>query len=171
MHEPCATPTDNDSPTCELSVSHFGTGTCEEYLKFRANFDEVCKGQHIAAGPGQHALARCLLVWDSLTMFDNHTDALASEMVDNCKQCLDTTCTSIFLHCAAAVQKQCMRRFMQKPHDMTTHEWLACVHKINNYFPHFPESGVPQQLIEFTCTLFSFSIFFDVVFHNHVFLT
>ena len=34
---------------------------------------------------------------------------------------------------------------MQKPHNVTTHEWLARVCEVNNCFPCFPPSTVPPQ--------------------------
>ena len=105
MCELCSTPTKNDSPTHELSVPYFGAETCEEHLKFCANFDEVCKGQNVTAGPGQCALARCSITGDALNVHNNHADVLPSKTVDHCKECLDAVHASIFPCCVAAVQK------------------------------------------------------------------
>ena len=88
-------PTVATSPTYELVVPYFGTGTCKEYLKFRDNFDKVCVGQNITAGLGKFTLSRHLLDSKALTEFElkvtelteqNGTMTKTNKMVN---QCLD----------------------------------------------------------------------------------
>ena len=45
-------PGDDSSPVYELCVPYFGTGTCEEWLKFRNNLEKVLLGQNVTTGPG-----------------------------------------------------------------------------------------------------------------------
>ena len=136
-------PTEDHSPTYELAVPYFGTGTPEEYLTFRTDFAKVCNGQNITTGPGQYALARRLLTGEALTMFNNHATTLNQESVTNCQKCLDAVRDNVFPYRAGAVQKQYMRWFLKKPVGMTTRKWLARVFELNKYLPRFPPSGDP----------------------------
>ena len=56
-----SSPTSKDSPTYDLVVPYFGTGTCEEYLTFVKNFERVSIGQNLTSGTNEFALARRLL--------------------------------------------------------------------------------------------------------------
>ena len=138
-------PGDNDSPTYELSVPYFSTGTCEEYLKFRTNFDKVCTGQNITTGPGKFTLARRLLEGDALTSFDNKATELAgTETNQSCVTCLNAVRDGVFPQRAVLTQKRYMRRALQKPRTMTTREWLARVFELNNFLTRFPGTGTPE---------------------------
>ena len=54
-------PADDSSPTYELTVPYFSTGTCEEWIKFRANVDKVLQGQHQVLGSAPASNGRCPL--------------------------------------------------------------------------------------------------------------
>ena len=95
-----ANPTETTSPTYELSVPFFSNGTCEEYMKFRTNFDKVCKGQNITTGPGRFTLARRLLEGEALMSFENEAITVTSETNDTVKQCLDAVHKGIFPACS-----------------------------------------------------------------------
>ena len=70
-HKLCSSPTNKDSPTYDLVVPYFGSGTCEEYLTLLKNFDKVKTGQNITSGTNEFALARHLLEGEALTVFKN----------------------------------------------------------------------------------------------------
>ena len=138
-------PGDNDSPTYKLSVPYFSTGTCEEYLKFRTNFDKVCTGQNITTGPGKFTLARRLLEGDALTSFNNKATELAgTETNQSCVTCLNAVRDGVFPQRAVLTQKHYMRRALQKHRTMTTREWLERVFELNNFLTRFPGTGTPE---------------------------
>ena len=66
----CTSPTDGNSPTYELTVPYFSTGTCEEWLIFHKNLNKVIKGLNLTNGSGKFELARNLLTGDALSIFD-----------------------------------------------------------------------------------------------------
>ena len=71
-HKLRTTPTDGDSPQCELTVPHFSTGVCEEWLTFRKNLNKVIEGLNLTAGTAKEfELARDLLTGDALSIFDS----------------------------------------------------------------------------------------------------
>ena len=72
-------PNDNDSPTFDLPIPYFGTGTPEEFLTWRDNVSKAIKGQDVTDGPGKFAMARRLLKGDALTAFNNASTTNASE--------------------------------------------------------------------------------------------
>ena len=99
-------PTEANSPTYELTVPYFSTGSCEEWLKFRKNFSKVCKGQNVTTGPGKFAVARRLLEGDALTAFENAATAEGvTETLDNCRRCLNEVASHVFPPTAAQMQK------------------------------------------------------------------
>ena len=136
---------DDDSPTSKLSVPYFSTDTCKEYLKFCTNFDKVCTGQNMTTGPGKFTLARRLLEGDALTSINNKATELAgTETNQSCATCLNAVRNGVFLQRAVLQQRHYMQRALQKPHTMTTREWLARVFKLNNFLPCFPSTGTPE---------------------------
>jgi hypothetical protein len=63
-------PGDADSPTYELTVPLFQTGTPEEYLTFIRDVRHVIEKQNITTGPGRYSLIRTLLRGDALAAFN-----------------------------------------------------------------------------------------------------
>ena len=51
-------PTEDGSPTYELSVPYFSTGTYEEWLKFCKNVECVIAGQNVTTSPASFAVGR-----------------------------------------------------------------------------------------------------------------
>ena len=60
-------PNDNDSPTFDLPIPYFSTGSAEEFLSWKDNLKKAIKGQDVSDGPGKFAMARRLLRGDALT--------------------------------------------------------------------------------------------------------
>ena len=131
-------PTDDKSPTYELAVPYFGTGTCEEWLLFRKNLTKVLTGQNVTTGPASYIVGRRLLEGDALATFNNAAETKASETVDTFKECIEAVNESIFPRRAVLLQRRYMRRFIRKPNTMTTREYVARLTEINGYLPLFP---------------------------------
>ena len=70
------TPSDKSSPTYDLSVPFFRSGSAEEWLIFRRNLDKVVQGQNIKSGPAAFAVARKLLEGEALAVFEIEAIAL-----------------------------------------------------------------------------------------------
>ena len=134
-------PTDDKSPTYELSIPYFSTGTPEEWLKFRKNLKKVLTGQNVTSGPGCYLVAKNLLQGDALARFENAATARGNETVTNFSQVLDDVTAHVFPARALQTQKRFMRRYLRKPEAMKTREWVARIVEINNYLPSFPKQG------------------------------
>jgi cell pole-organizing protein PopZ len=132
------TPADADSPTYELAVPYFSTGTCEEWLRFRKNLTKVLTGQNVTTGPASYAIARRLMEGDALATFDNKANELGAETVAHFTGCLDAVARQVFPLRAVQLQKRYMRRFLRKPATMKTREYSARIVEMNNYLPKFP---------------------------------
>ena len=50
-------PKDDNSPTYELAVPYFSTGTPEEFLIFHENVERVCHGQNVSDRVGKFLMA------------------------------------------------------------------------------------------------------------------
>jgi len=137
-------PEDESSPTYELSVPYFGTGTPEEWLKFRKNLEKVVVGQNVTTGPGRYTVARRLLEGDALASFDQGARLHGAESIPNFKRCLDDVTKHVFPKRALQTQKRYMRRFLRKPPTMKIREYVARVIEINDLLAKFPPA-IPGQ--------------------------
>ena len=131
-------PTNVNSPTYKLDVPKFSTGTPEEWLKFVHNLRTVIQGQHVQDGPGRYRLARNLLKGDALSAFNTAATTAGNETQANFDTVLNSVTEHIFPARALRVQKRYMRRFLRKPKDMTTRQWISRVTELNNYLESFP---------------------------------
>jgi len=135
-------PADESSPTYELSVPYFSTGTCEEWLKFRDNVEKVLLGQHVTTGPAKFTMARRLLIGDALSVFNSALLELGvNETNQSYELCMDALGRHVFPKRASQLQKRYMRRFIRKPADMTTKTFAARLQELNTYLPKFPTAA------------------------------
>ena len=132
-------PDDPMSPTYELSVPYLSSGTPEEWLLFKKNVNRVITGQDKTTGPPKYVLARRLLQGEALATFDNKATELGNETVAHFKECPTAVTNFIFPVRSSMLQKRYMRRFLRKPAEMTTREYVARVPELNNYLPEFPQ--------------------------------
>ena len=140
-------PTDESSPTYELAVPYFNTGTCEEWLKFRANVNKVLLGQHVTTGPAKFLVARRLLHGDALSVFNAALeDAGLTETNASYELCMDALARHVFPKRAAQLQKRYMRRFVRKPVTMSTKQFAARLQELNSYLPKFPTTAPGQAV-------------------------
>lgn len=138
-------PADDSSPTYELAVPYFSSGTCEEWLKFRANVDKVLLGQHVTTGPAKFLVARRLLTGDALSVFNAAlAQSGANETNTSYEWCMDAVARHVFPKRASQLQKRYMRRFIRKPATMSTKQFAARLQELNAYLPKFP-TAVPGQ--------------------------
>lgn len=143
-------PTDNDSPTYELTLVYFGSGTPEEWLLFQRNLRKVIHGQNLTTGPAKYALARRVLIGDALATFNARATHYGNETNDNFSSCLNDLTEHIFPARALQTQKRYMRRYLRKPVDTSIREYTARVVELNAYLPRFPEprAGVAATALE-----------------------
>jgi hypothetical protein len=138
-------PADDSSPTYELSVPYFSTGTCEEWLKFRANVGKVLLGQHVTTGPAKFLVARRLLNGDALSVFNAALAALGSNETNAAyESCMDALARHVFPKRALQLQKRYMRRFVRKPAEMSTRQFAARLQELNAYLAKFPTTAPGQ---------------------------
>lgn len=143
-------PTSTTSPIYELTVVYFGTGTPEEWLKFKKSLDKVIDGQNLTNGPAKFALARRVLIGDALATFEASA-VDKNETNDTFGECMDALTAHIFPARALQLQKRFMRRYLRKPKETSIREHVARAVEINGYLPFFPQprAGVePTKLDE-----------------------
>jgi len=92
-------PTDADSPTYELTVVYFVSGTPEEWRLFRKSLEKVIFEKNSTTGPAKYALARQLLIRDALTTF-NAAASDTTKTNDSYKMCMAKVNAHIFPACA-----------------------------------------------------------------------
>ena len=120
-------PGKKDSPTYEVVVNIFKTGTPEEYIKTLIALDQVCTGQNLRDAKEKYTMARRVFYGEALTAFNNAAAKMSSredesdmgaETEEHFAKTLKEVGKAVFPINAYALQKQAMRRFMRKPKDM-----------------------------------------------------
>ena len=141
-------PADPDSRVYKKNVRYFKGGTPKQYIDFRADVEKVITGQSITMGPAQFAMVRTLLRGDALRVFNNRATAQGAETVANLTLVLNSVGEHVFPKKPLAKQKRYMRRFIKKPQEMTSREFLACLSEMNEDLQHIPPYAADQSLEE-----------------------
>ena len=97
----------------------FRTGTPEEWILWRRDFNEVCTGMAIISGANRNRMVRQLLSDEPLKEFESKIATFTTETVANCNLALNAVAIQIFPNNAHAKQKKCLRQGMWKPKAMT----------------------------------------------------
>ena len=142
------TPADDDSPTYELSVNTFETGTPEELLDFVENVSKVIVGQNATTGPPKYALMRRMLKGDAKAAFNAGATAAGAETNVNFNTSVNALIRHVFPSRSLALQKRVMRRYMRKPKEMTMRTFMARIVEINNKLSKFPPFGGDAQKMD-----------------------
>jgi hypothetical protein len=141
------------SPTFEMVMNPFRSGTPEEYIKTLISLDQVCKGQDLKEAKEKYVMARRVFLGETLTAFNNAAAKVSSlddqsdlgaESEENYKKVLSEVGRAVFPINAYALQKQAMRRFMRKPKDMNIRSYVERMLELNKYLVYFPvKAGEP----------------------------
>ena len=76
-------PADDKSPTHEIQVPYFKSGTAEQLLDFIDKVTAVCVGQNFTDGPQKFAFMRQVLKGDALSHWHTTTAALPNNNENN----------------------------------------------------------------------------------------
>ena len=132
-------PTDSISTTYDLSIPIFKDGNPDKFLKWVKNVKRAAKGQNMTTGPTKFALAKRLLDGGALIAFENAGTAVASETNETFKQAIKDVTEHVFPKSAYQKQKSYMRRFLKKPRDLSTKQFVERVIHINELLERFPD--------------------------------
>ena len=143
-----ATPTDEHSPTHEIQVPYFKSGSCEQFFDFLDKVLAVFLGQNLTTGPQKVAFMRTVLKGDALTHFNQYFLTAGNEENDTFDLAVRSLITHIFPLRALRIQKRYMRRYMRKPRDMKMRTYRNRVVELNNYLARFPSNFNDAQKID-----------------------
>ena len=138
-------PTDQNSPTYEITVPFFSHGTPQEALDARANLLKIFRGQNITLGTNQCSTVRDVLKGDALNAFNKEIGTLGSETVNNCSAALKVMVTNAFPTKALLRQKKAMRRHFRFTADMTIKGYIARFIELNDLLEQFPANFDASQ--------------------------
>ena len=141
-------PTDANSDTYSLNIRYFRTGTPEDFLKWRKDYDKVIRGQNLTTGPSKYAMARNLLQGDALRVFNTAASTEGNETNENFQKVLNALTRHIFPRKALVRQKRYMRRQMRKPYNMKIRTYVARVREMNDDFPLYPPFEADVKLAD-----------------------
>ena len=138
-----------NSPTYDVTIPYFGSGTPEEWLRFRSVLDKVIHGQNATTGPSRYALARILLEGEALSAFEQAaTTTTGGETVVKFGVVMTAVAKHIFPARALQKQNRFMRRFLRKPKDMTIRQYVGRVQEMNSMLLKFPQPSNTQPATE-----------------------
>ena len=139
-------PGDRDSATYDLPIPYFKSGTPEEFLKWKRNVEKAISGQGATDGPSKYTLTRRLLDGNALTAFNLKAEEFQTETNPNFLEVIEDLTRHVFPIKALQTQKRYMRRFLRKPRDMKTREYVSRVCEINEMLVHFPTADQESKL-------------------------
>jgi len=144
-------PTQDTSPTYDLSVPFFGHGTAEELFDLIKNIQRVIQGQNLTDGPSRYALARRLLQGDALAAFNRAASARGNETIPNFKIVLQDLITHMLPRRALQTQKRFMRRELRKPYKVSVRDFITRLVEINqllnDFLPFATDQALPKDEI------------------------
>ena len=149
------------SPQYELRVPYFRDGTPEEWLEFKQNLDKALKGQvDSPKAADMFGMARRLLEGETLSTFELETDARKNVVLDPengpvgetkevFEEVMKEITRQVFPKRAVQTQKRFLRRFLKKPDDMRTRQFVSRALELNSQFVEYPEmvKGEPNTCI------------------------
>jgi hypothetical protein len=147
-------PSNSTSPTYDVTIRYFSSGSCEEFLIFETDMKRVFRGQGVSTGPGKFEVARRLLIGGALTTFNQALDG--TETLESFKTCMNAVRESIFPLHACVLQKKAMRQGMRKPAGVPIKQFVDRMAELNAYLTRFPpisssrvaDGFAPEEFVE-----------------------
>jgi hypothetical protein len=108
-------PGNANGKTLTKSFKIFRSGSPEEWILWRNDYDEVCVGMSITLGSARNRMVRQMLSDEPLKEFERTLSTFTTETNVNNNRSLDAVATQIFPTNAYAKQKKYLRQGMWKP--------------------------------------------------------
>jgi hypothetical protein len=141
-------PANDESPTYDMKVLTFKSGTVEEYVQWKKDLMKICTGQNVNDAVGKYAMTRRLLDGDALAAFNKAATAAGNETLANYNTVMKALAVHVFPKNALAIQRQWFRRYMKKTNKYTMREYVARVIEMNAMMVEFPPAFNDTQLIK-----------------------
>jgi hypothetical protein len=139
-------PNDKNSPQFEETVNTFNDGSPEQWISTQKKLKIIERGQNLIRDEQRIQLVDDCIAGRAKTAFQN---AIQDQPVNQVtlKKGLRAVTEEVFPRNAARIQKRWLRRYLNKPKNMSTRDFIARVCEINNCFPYFPsrytDDGTP----------------------------
>lgn len=130
-------PAEEKSPTYDITVPYFTTGTCEELLHFLNKVQDVIKGQDLKDGPQKFAFMRQVLRGDAMSQWNIEATGKPEDNVVY-DQCVKSLVSHVFPVRALVTQKRYMRHFVRKPLNENFRTYKNRLMDMNNELALFP---------------------------------
>ena len=131
-------PANADSPTYEIPIPYFRTGTPEQYLKWLCNARKACVGQNCVSSAEKFGMFKRLLEGEAKAVFSMEEERGEITSDEHFETCVNKLTEHVFPTLAAVTQNRYMKRFMKKPPTASIREYVARVKEMNEYFPLYP---------------------------------
>jgi hypothetical protein len=136
-------PGNENGKTLTKEFKIFRTGSPEEWILWRRDFNEICTGMAITVGSNRNRMVRQLLSDEPLSQFETRLATYATETNANCNLALDAVAVQIFPNNAYAKQKKYLRQGMWKPRALTIRNVYIRLCELNNQLTSYPnQTGI-----------------------------
>jgi hypothetical protein len=116
----------------------FRSGSPEEWILWRQDFNEVCTGMLLTTGPSHNRMIRQLLTNEPLKEFELKLSTFVTETVERSNHALDAVAEIIFSSNANAKQKKYLRQGIWKPRALTIRKAYTRLFELNTQLGSYP---------------------------------
>ena len=140
-------PGNTNGKTLTKSFKIFRSGSPEEWILWRKDYNKVCTGMSITLGAARNRMVRQMLSDEPLKEFKRTLSTFATETNANSNRALDSVATQIFPTNAYAKQKKYLRQGMWKPRTLTIRNTYTRICELNQQLLSYPnQTGLrPKQ--------------------------
>ena len=122
--------------------------SCEDVLLWVRDMKTINAGLELKEPRDKFNMTKKLLQGDCLTAFSNYEQGITNVTDASYERALKALVDHVFPRRALHHQKQYMRRFMRKPFDTKSKDFVARVQQLNDYLNMFPPFKNNQMLPE-----------------------
>jgi hypothetical protein len=131
-------PGNKDGKTLTKSFKIFRSGSPEEWILWRTDYNEVCVGMSITLGAARNRMVRQMLSDEPLKEFERTLSTFATETTANSNRALDAVAATIFPTNAYAKQKKYLRQGMWKPRAISIRNTYTRICELNDQLSSYP---------------------------------
>jgi hypothetical protein len=131
-------PGNKDGKTLTKSFKIFRSGSPEEWILWRTDYNEVCVGMSITLGAAQNRMVRQMFSDEPLKEFERTLSTFATKTNANSNRALDKVATKIFPTNAYAKQKKYLRQGTWKPRVLSIRNTYTQICELNQQFASYP---------------------------------
>lgn len=141
-------PANANSTTYDITLPYFSSGTPEEWILWRRNFNKVVVGQRLDTAERKYTFARRVMTGNALAVFNAKSSTLENVNTDeNFELCMGAVANAIFPKYAYIQHRRFLRETVRKPVTMNITDYVARIIELESYLTELPPSYHGQNVV------------------------